>query len=91
MAWDIYGEPLKRGYCEVHSWVAEEYPCSLCEIERQKWEFQKQREREMHQERQNTDKLFQFIEHLRSQSFEGWSEEAKKGYLTALKTIEENA
>lgn len=30
MAFDIYGEHLERGHCEVHPWVGEEYPCSLC-------------------------------------------------------------
>jgi hypothetical protein len=30
MAYDIYGEILKKGYCEVHPWIDEEYPCSLC-------------------------------------------------------------
>lgn len=28
--WDIYGEPLERGHCEVHPWVHEEYPCPVC-------------------------------------------------------------
>jgi len=30
MSWDIYGNPLRRGHCEVHPHVHEEYPCSLC-------------------------------------------------------------
>ena len=30
MAFDIYGNNLRRGYCEVHPNVHEEYPCSLC-------------------------------------------------------------
>ena len=30
MPYDIYGEPLRRGYCEVHPDVPEEYPCSVC-------------------------------------------------------------
>lgn len=33
MSWDIHGNPLKNGYCEVHPWVAEYYPCSLCDVE----------------------------------------------------------
>lgn len=28
--YDIYGEPLERGYCEVHPWIPEEYPCYMC-------------------------------------------------------------
>lgn len=34
MAWDIYGNPLERGHCEVHPHVHEEYPCSVCMSER---------------------------------------------------------
>ena len=30
MAYDIYGNSLRRGYCEVHPNVHEEYPCTLC-------------------------------------------------------------
>ena len=30
MGYDIYGEPLRPGHCEVHPHVHEEYPCSLC-------------------------------------------------------------
>ena len=30
MAYSIYGTPLRRGYCEVHPDVAEEYPCYRC-------------------------------------------------------------
>jgi hypothetical protein len=34
MSWDIYGNPLQRGHCEVHPHVHEEYPCSVCLSER---------------------------------------------------------
>ena len=30
MSYDIWGNPLRRGYCEAHPHVQEEYPCSLC-------------------------------------------------------------
>lgn len=30
MAFDIYGNRLSRGYCEVHPHVPEPYPCHLC-------------------------------------------------------------
>lgn len=33
MSWDIYGNPLRRGHCEVHPHVHEEYPCSVCMAE----------------------------------------------------------
>ena len=31
MAWDIYGNQLRSGYCEVHPSVHEGYPCSVCQ------------------------------------------------------------
>jgi hypothetical protein len=30
MAFDIYGNNLQRGHCEIHPYVHEEYPCSIC-------------------------------------------------------------
>jgi hypothetical protein len=33
MAYDIHGNDLRPGHCEVHPWVHQEYPCSICEME----------------------------------------------------------
>lgn len=33
MSWDIYGNPLRRGYCEVHPSICEPYPCHYCRTE----------------------------------------------------------
>lgn len=44
--WDIYGNPLRRGHCEVHPHVREEYPCIICRMQSMKREENKQRERE---------------------------------------------
>ena len=30
MSYDIYGENLRNGHCEVHPHVHEPYPCSVC-------------------------------------------------------------
>jgi len=30
MSWDIYGNSLRRGHCEVHPHVHEPYPCFVC-------------------------------------------------------------
>jgi hypothetical protein len=38
MPYDIYGETLERGHCEVHPWVHEEYPCSCCYADHQRHE-----------------------------------------------------
>jgi len=35
MAYDIYGNYLKLGHCEVHPNIKEPYPCSQCELERE--------------------------------------------------------
>lgn len=34
MAFDIYGNILEKGFCEVHPWVKEEFPCTLCMCEK---------------------------------------------------------
>jgi hypothetical protein len=50
MAYDIYGEVLGKGCCEVHPWVNQSYPCSTCYDESrqdaQKNDYDKQMERE---------------------------------------------
>lgn len=28
--WDIHGNPLTKGHCEVHPHIKEEYPCHVC-------------------------------------------------------------
>lgn len=35
MAWDIYGNPLRPGHCEVHPDEAEPYPCYYCRTEQE--------------------------------------------------------
>lgn len=34
MPYDIYGNPLKRGHCEVHPWINVEHPCPQRQLER---------------------------------------------------------
>ena len=46
MSWDIYGQPLRSGHCEVHPDVHEEYPCSLCFMEKDRQEEKNQEEDE---------------------------------------------
>lgn len=40
MAFDIYGNHLRSGHCEVHPSVHEEYPCSMCIGEKQRHDQQ---------------------------------------------------
>ena len=34
MAFDIHGNDLEKGFCEVHPYVKQEYPCRICLQER---------------------------------------------------------
>ena len=55
MSWDIYGNPLRRGHCEVHPDVHEEYPCFVClekSIEKRNREYSFEQEREAWIEKQ---------------------------------------
>jgi len=40
MSYDIYGNNLQAGHCEVHPHVHEEYPCSSCVLEMQRYDAQ---------------------------------------------------
>ena len=51
MAYDIYGQRLASGHCEVHPWVGESYPCSLCYAESKPKHDPRQKEYEKEYER----------------------------------------
>jgi hypothetical protein len=67
--YDIYGGHLRRGHCEVHPWVHEYYPCSVCHSEStntkvedpervfQKWSEEKHLEFYVQQERKYYESL----------------------------------
>lgn len=46
MAYDIYGDLLERGHCEVHPWVPEEYPCRECQRDEERRQHYVNMERE---------------------------------------------
>ncbi len=46
MSYDIWGNTLRSGHCEVHPWVHEEYPCSVCMAENREYQMQKERDEE---------------------------------------------
>ncbi len=46
MAWDIYGDPLRKGHCEVHPWVHEDYPCSQCYHDSERFQHEADMQRE---------------------------------------------
>lgn len=50
MAWDIHGNTLERGHCEVHPWVHQEYPCSVCYDESRRQQEKKDQERRERQQ-----------------------------------------
>lgn len=45
MAYDIFGNDLRRGYCEVHPHVQQEYPCDLCDSERRSHDEKRREQR----------------------------------------------
>lgn len=49
MSWDIYGNPLRRGHCEAHPHIAEEYPCFVCIEDKRKYHNERNRELEHHE------------------------------------------
>lgn len=62
MAYDIYGNNLRKGYCEVHPYVYEEYPCYIClqesaRIAREKADERMRDQQEMFKD-QNSTKLY---------------------------------
>jgi len=69
MAYDIHGEVLEGGHCEVHPWVHEEYPCSLCSSERETHQREEKQQRaqvqdaeQIHQLRERVAELEKAIE-----------------------------
>lgn len=64
MAFDIYGNYLRPGHCEVHPEVHEGYPCSECDDEY----YSYRREQERQYEKYCEDELSkQYQEHLENQ------------------------
>lgn len=50
MAYDIYGNNLRRDFCEVHPDVAQPYPCYYCLEESRAYQAQEEYEHRMQQE-----------------------------------------
>ena len=83
MPYDIHGNNLRNGFCEVHPYVEQEYPCQICyqEIER---EEQRQRENREHSQLQNEQYHLQTA--LQQQHIEKLEAE-KKELLEALEKV----
>ena len=61
---DIYGNPLQAGNCEVHPHIPEHYPCAICLQESKEYEMQ-----HMLRQMSNTDQelsLSEKIEQVRN-------------------------
>lgn len=50
MAFDIYGNRLYPGNCEVHPWITEEYPCYVCREKDHQIKKQKEAERDYYEQ-----------------------------------------
>ena len=57
MSYDIWGNPLPRGHCEVHPHVHEEYPCSVCIAERNQREQVSQHDSTLYNMQMQIEKL----------------------------------
>ena len=57
MSYDIWGNPLPRGHCEVHPHVHEEYPCSVCMAEKRSREQASQQSEAEHYLQVEIDRL----------------------------------
>lgn len=44
LSWDIYGNQLTQGHCEVHPHVGEEYPCFVCIGDKREYSIDRDRE-----------------------------------------------
>lgn len=60
MSYDIFGNPLKEGYCEVHPQIPQYYPCYICcqEIEREN-QKQQQHQDDQPQPEQPESKIYE--------------------------------
>lgn len=52
MAYDIYGNHLHNGNCEVHPWITEEYPCYVCRQQDLETQRQRKMEKQMYDDMQ---------------------------------------
>lgn len=69
MSFDIYGEQLARGHCEVHPWVHAEYPCPVCLGDSAKKRREMEEERRYHREMEEA-----YYAQLRGdEEYESWS------------------
>lgn len=64
--WDIYGQPLKRGHCEVHSWINEEYPCSLCMSEKKQKDMEEKQSEQYYEAQRLQNIIEQLQAHIKS-------------------------
>lgn len=69
MAWDIYGNNLREGFCEVHPHVNEYYPCWICRDEIQKEEDRK-REYDMQRADYNKDMENEYYKEIKGEYVE---------------------
>ena len=100
MAFDIYGNGLIPGYCEVHPQVNEEYPCLLCRMDEYKHPMNKQKELEIQKEYEESlvpDKPFGVVEQIGQeiyQSMKGFrvkNTHAKKCAINAVNLVLKSA
>lgn len=74
MSYDIYGNKLRSGYCEVHPDIPGQFPCGECERERQYYEQQSRQGAEYDEyQRGRDDERKAIVAWLRANSGEWFS------------------
>ena len=73
MSYDIYGNYLRGGYCEVHPDVPESYPCSECMYEQQYYEEQKSQE----------EQYYRYLEELKYEHWQSITRDEWTDYIRA--------
>lgn len=76
MSYDIFGNQLQKGHCEVHPHVHEEYPCSLCYSESSQ---------RLQQKRYMDSQEQQYYDDLTNYHREGWLEDNSILYRLIVK------
>ena len=72
MAFDIYGERLEKGFCEVHPWVKEYYPCSLCMAEEDGRKVKKQLQQSLQSMKPEPHKAYLLCVHASTNTTRHW-------------------
>lgn len=64
MSFDVYGQSLRRGHCEVHPDIHEPWPCYYCLQENQQHQINEQQEAEYYGEMESQHIKMLIADHI---------------------------